>query len=232
VKIQLQKMENGQGILIPQAFLDECRFTDKVNLRIENGHIIIESVKSKKNRPKDFVNFVMEFCKKENKGALAALKVADNPNPPKQQKAFHYLAAFHVDTDFDNQNEWLPYATIAAAIAKTNAKENGDVGIGRAIARCYGTSNTGDKKEIDPQAVSKIRRLLACDSTSEACRVLRPLFSLIEAKGLAKTIDYISLLNDLDGFHIDWRREKIKQDWVLDFYRRLGDKNKDDEVNA
>lgn len=227
MKTDLHIIEDGQGILIPKAYLEECGIKGSVDISVERGRIIVKAIKSKKDRPEKFVNFVMnEFCLKENKAALAALKCADNPK--KQGKSVHYLAPFYMD--FDNQNEYQPYATIAAAIAKADAKQNGHVGIGRAIARCYETVTTSDnKKEVGPQAKTKIRRLLACDSTEEACRTLRPLFSLIEANGLAKTIDYISLLRDLDGFHIDWRREQIKQYWARDFYKRLADKEVNDE---
>jgi CRISPR system Cascade subunit CasB len=226
MKTELHKIEDGQGVLIPKTFLEECGIKDAVDISMENGRIIIKAFKSKKDRPENFVNHVMKFCNEENKAALAALKCADNLQ--KQDKSLSYLATFYID--FDNQNEYLPYATIAAAIAKADAKQNGHVGIGRAIARCYETvAGSDNKKEVDPQAKTKIRRLLACDSTEEACRVLRPLFSLIDAKGLAKTIDYISLLRALEGFHIDWRREKIKQDWARDFYKRLADKEANDE---
>jgi CRISPR system Cascade subunit CasB len=226
MKTQLKTIENEQVIIIPKAFLEECNITqDDVNLRIENGRIIIEPIKSKKDRTENFVNYVMDFCRKKNKGALAALKGADNAN--KQAKSFHYLAEFYIDVESEMQ--WLPYATIAAVIAQANVEKNGNVGIGRAIARCYGTSTTGEKKEIDTQAVSKLRRLLACDSTTEVCRILRPLFSLIDAKGLAHSIDYVQLLRDLEGFNIDWRREQARQHWARDFYKRLAEKDIQDE---
>ena len=225
MKTELHKLEDGQGILIPKAFLEECGIEDAVDISIENGRIVVKAIKSKKDRPENFVNDVMDFCKKDNKAALAALKGADNPN--KQQKSFHYLAQFYIECN--DSNEWLPYATIAAAIAQAGIKENGNVGIGRVIARCYGTSTTGEKKEIDTQAVSKLRRLLACDSTTEICRVLRPLFSLIDAKGLAYSINYVELLNDLTKFHLDWSKEKTRQKWARDFYKRLADKDENDE---
>ena len=225
MKTELHKLEDGQGILIPKAFLEECGIEDAVDISIENGRIVVKAIKSKKDRPENFVNDVMDFCKKDNKAALAALKGADNPN--KQQKSFHYLAQFYIECN--DSNEWLPYATIAAAIAQAGTKENGDIGIGRVIAHCYGTSTTGEKKEIDTQAVSKLRRLLACDSLDEVARVLRPLFRLINAKGLSKTINYISLLRDLENFHLDWSKERTKQNWARDFYGRLAEKDAQDE---
>ncbi|NOQ36537.1 MAG: type I-E CRISPR-associated protein Cse2/CasB [Methylococcaceae bacterium] len=227
MKIQLQTLSEGKGILIPEDFLKECGFTEAVNCRLDKGRIIIEPLKFQKDRTADFVNYIFNFCKQGNKAALSALKGTASEHPQKQRKSFHYLASFYID--FDSPNAWLPYATIATAIAKAEAKENGVVGIGRALARCYGLSEKGDNKEIETQAVKKLHRLLACDSTSEVCRVLRPLFSLIEAKGLAQTIDYISLLRELEGFNVDWSREKSKEYWTRDFYKRLQDK--DDKEN-
>lgn len=223
MKVELQKIDGNNAVIIPDKFLHECHIQDAVEMNVENGRMVITSSKSKNDRAENFVNFVMQFCIAENKAALAALKCADNPN--KQEKSYDYLSAFYIDCK--NPNEFLPYATIAAAIAKTNSKENGHVGIGRAIARCYDTIETSDnKKEIDPQAKIKVRRLLACDSTEEACRVLRSLFSLIESRNI-KNINYISLLRDLESFHLDWKRELTKQYWAKDFYNRVLDK--DDE---
>lgn len=225
MKAEIQKIGDKLAVLIPDTFIKDFEITKDLDIRLENGRIIIAPIKSKKDRPERFVNFVMDFCIKEKKAGLAALKNADNPQ--KRDKSDPYLAPFHVFNDFDSENEYAVYATVAAAIAKADVKENGNVGIGRAIARCYATSTTGDKKELDTQSVNKLRRLLACDSPEEVCRVLRPLFSLINAKGLSKTIDYISLLRDLDNFHLDWSKERTKQYWARDFYGRLRDKDDD-----
>ena len=40
-----------------------------------------------------------------------------------------------------------------------------------------------DEAKDSDQAKAKLRRLLACDSAEEACRILRPLFSLINSRG-------------------------------------------------
>jgi CRISPR system Cascade subunit CasB len=221
MRVELQKINEEAAVILPEKFLKECGINDAVDINVENGRIVITSSKFKKDRPENFVNFVMKFCIAENKAALAALKCADNPK--KQEKSYDYLAPFYID--FNSPNEVLPYATIAAAIAKTNSKENGHVGIGRAIARCYDTIDKNDnKKEIDPQAKVKIRRLLACDSTEEVRRVLRSLFSLIESRNV-KNINYVSLLRDLESFHLDWKRELTKQYWAKDFYNRVLDKD-------
>lgn len=44
----LRRIGNSQGVLIPATMLAESGITDKINLRLENGRIIIEAVR--KNR--------------------------------------------------------------------------------------------------------------------------------------------------------------------------------------
>ncbi len=160
----------------------------------------------KTGRSLAFVQFVIALIAK-NKGVAATLKRADNPAT--EYQSWEYLAAFNID--LEKPWERLPFATIAAAIAKEKSAHNGSEGIGRAIAKCY-----DDGKESD-QAKAKLRRLLACDSVEEACRILRPLFSLIASRGNS-SIDYARLLDQLLKFH--WESERIKSQWAQEFYKQ------------
>jgi CRISPR system Cascade subunit CasB len=153
-----------------------------------------------------FVDYVINRCQSDN-GLRAALKRADNPAT--EYQSWEVLAGFHIALEYENQR--LPYATIGAAIARTKAEKNGAVKIGQAIAHCYKDGNASD------QAKAKLRRLLACDSVAEACRILRPLFRLIEAKSNS-ALDYASLLNDLLWFGHDDSQTHIKARWAQDFY--------------
>ena len=157
-----------------------------------------------KDRCASFVYFIIERIGKD-KGCLAALRRADNPAT--EYQSWEYLAAFNID--LSKSFERLPYATIAAAIAKAEIKNNGTARIGLAIAKCYKDGSSSD------QAKAKLRRLLACNSVEEACRILRPLFSLIDAKSLC-SLDYITLLRDLIKFH--WDSQLIKSRWAQSFY--------------
>lgn len=162
----------------------------------------------KSNKAEAFVKFTIEQCKKD-KGIAAGLKRADNPNT--EYQCWEHLAAFNID--LVKEYERLPYASIAAAIAKAKAEHNGAIGIGRAIAMCYDDGNASD------QAKAKLRRLLACEAVDEVCRILRPLFSLIDAKA-GLTLNYAQLLSDLLFFHSNPQR--IKSRWAQDFYQRSG----------
>ena len=157
------------------------------------------------NRIEQFVDLTIKRCRQDN-GLAAALRRADNPDT--EYQSWEHLAAF---ADLDQTAQRLPYVAIAAAIAKAKVARNGGVRIGRAIARCYDDDNQND------QAKAKLRRLLACDRVEDVCRILRPLFSLIDAKSGVR-LDYARLLKDLLAFNFDPQRTKSR--WAMDFYRR------------
>ncbi|SEF53949.1 type I-E CRISPR-associated protein Cse2/CasB [Nitrosomonas ureae] len=168
------------------------------------------------NKSLAFVDYIINRCQADN-GLRAALKRADNPAT--EYQSWEVLAGFKVDLEYENQR--LPYAAIGAAIARTKTEKNGTVRIGRAIANCYEDGNASD------QAKAKLRRLLACDSVPEVCRILRPLFSLIEAKSNI-ALDYAGLLNDLLWFGHNDSQSRIKASWAQDFYGKPAVEGKDE----
>ncbi len=172
-----------------------------------------QSATKKPSRGEAFVDYVIRRC--SDTGVKSALKRADNPDT--EYQSWSILADFGVDLEHENKR--LPFAVIAAAIARSNAMNNGHVRIGAAIARCYSDGRDSD------QARAKLRRLLACDAVDEACRVLRPLFSLIERNGIS--LDYAALLNDLLWFNNEDSHDRITARWAQDFYGRKanGDEN-------
>lgn len=175
----------------------------------------MDSDKEKKiGKPETFVKYIMELCLKD-KGAAAAIRRADNPAT--EYQSWEYLARL---VDLENPFELSPYITIAAAIARAKPEHDGNNGIGKAIAYCYEEKNESD------QAKAKLRRLLACDTVVEACRILRPLLSLIDSKATIK-LDYSRLLRDLDQFRYD--SNKVKTKWATDFYHYA---TKNEEENA
>ncbi|MBD3768067.1 MAG: type I-E CRISPR-associated protein Cse2/CasB [Gammaproteobacteria bacterium] len=157
-------------------------------------------------RAQKFVDYIIQQVQ-DNKGKAAALKHADNPNT--EYQSWEILAGFGVQ--LDNENQRLPFTTIAADIARVKPLTNGNITIGSAIARCYEDGNQSD------QAKAKLRRLLACDTTSEACRILRPLLSLISSKD-GISLNYVDLLDDLLWFSHDDSRQRIKARWAQQFY--------------
>ncbi len=174
-----------------------------------------------------FVEFIIDLLDEKNRNngkrkpgssaASAALKRADNSKT--EYQSWEYLAQAErvgVRINIENDFERLTYTTIASAMAKAKVEKNGSVRIGEAIARCYDiTVDSKGQREFDSQAKMKLRRLLACDTTEEVCRVLRPLFSLIASKANVQ-LDYAALLKDLLYFHSD--NKNVKSRWAQNFY--------------
>lgn len=163
-----------------------------------------------------FVDYVINRCQASN-GLRAALTRADNPAT--EYQSWEVLAGFHINLEYENQR--LPYATIGAAIARAKAEQNGTVSIGQAIARCYEDGSNSD------QAKAKLRRLLACETVAEACRIVRPLLSLIKSKSNS-ALDYAALLNDLLWFGNPDSQTRIKARWAQSFYGRTIKEGKDE----
>lgn len=157
------------------------------------------------DRPEKFVETVMAKCQKD-KGYAAKLKRSDNPAT--EYQSWEILALFGIDLEKEYQR--LPYATIAAAIAKSKNERNGVLSMGQAIAGCYEEGNGSD------QAKAKLRRVLACHDTVEVCRILRPLFSLINSRSKSP-LNYIKILKQLLNFY--WNGQSIKAQWAQEFYR-------------
>ena len=154
-----------------------------------------------------FVQHTITQCQ-QDKGFSAILRRAGDPAT--EYQCWEHLVAFQIDLDNDYLR--LPYATIAAAIAKAKVRHNGTTGIGRAIAQCYEDGHNSY------QAKTKLRRLLASENVEEICRILPPVFSLIDTKANI-TLNYVQLLKDLLNFHHD--SQWVKTRWAQDFYHRV-----------
>ncbi len=163
----------------------------------------------KEPRNEAFVKYVI-CCLDNDKGAAAALRRADIPSM--EHQSWEFLARFNVD--LKNPNQRLPFGLIAASIVKGKVRQNGSLGIGEAIARCYENGNKSD------QAKAKLRRVLACDTVIEICAILRPMLRLIEAKCL-RTLNYARLLNDI--LYLETDPQQTKSKWAQNFYRSNAD---------
>lgn len=153
-----------------------------------------------------FVSFIIKLINNKDKTALAVLRHADNN--AMEYKSWEYLVNF---VDISNKYQRLPFLLIAAGIAKAEIKNDGNVGLGKALAACYEDGNVSD------QAKAKLRRLLACDSTEEVCNILRGFFSLINAKGIS--LNFTQLLRNLLKFHYD--KQQVKAIWAQSFYSKV-----------
>ncbi len=153
-----------------------------------------------------FVNAVIERIKQDT-AMSAALKRADNPAT--EYQAWEYLATYKVD--LEKPWERIPYATIAAVLARAKPEHDGLLSIGEAIAKSGKDHIPGDQER------ARLRRLLACDTTEEVCAILRPLLSLIVSRALK--ISYGKLLQDLVFFGNNPQVTKAR--WAQAFFRTL-----------
>jgi CRISPR system Cascade subunit CasB len=155
-----------------------------------------------------FVSGVIQQCQ-QDKGLAARLRRADNPAT--EYQSWELLASYGIDLEYEQQR--LPFVTVAAAIAKAKTERNGVLSLGQGIAACY-----EDGRE-STQAKARLRRLLACDDLPELCRILRPLFSLIDSKA-AQPLDYLRLLKQLRRF--SFNGQQVKAQWAQEFYNQPG----------
>jgi len=157
-----------------------------------------------KEQPQDrcqrFINYAISRVDTD-RAMGAKLRRADNPDT--EYQSWEYFARF--DVNLENKSERRAFATVAAALARAKPNSDGNLGIGRAIALSY---NDGNK---DDQAKARLRRLLACDTSIEACYILRPLLRLVASKG--KSVKFGQLLRDLLYFS-----ERTKERWAQDFF--------------
>lgn len=163
-------------------------------------------------REASFVAWLIARCQ-EDKGLAARLRRADNPAT--EYQCWETLATWGVDLEREAQR--MPFATVAAAIARAKPPANGSLTLGRAIARCFDEGNQSD------QAKTRLRRLLACNELAELCRVLRPMLTLVESR-VTQPLDYAQLLKQLVDFGRaaasgnDAWLQRIKAQWAQDFY--------------
>lgn len=156
------------------------------------------------DRCQAFISHVVS--RMENDKAMGArLRRADNPAT--EYQSWEYLAPFGVN--LEHARERRAFATVGAALARAKPSHDGTLGIGRAIASVYADG------AANPQAKARLRRLLACASSEEACDVLRPLLQLIASRGAAMgaALRYAQLLRDLLYFS-----EKTRERWAQDFF--------------
>jgi CRISPR system Cascade subunit CasB len=164
-----------------------------------------------KTRSKEeaFVKAVIEKLKGQDTSFGALLRRADNPAT--EYQSWEYLCRW---CDIEKSWKYKPYALIGAALARAKPDANGHFGIGRAVALCYSDEGKFNGNE-QPAAKAKFRRLLACDTTEEACGILRPLLGLIESRKIQ--LNYAELLKDL-LYSNEWFNDHIKSKWARDFY--------------
>jgi CRISPR system Cascade subunit CasB len=159
--------------------------------------------------PTGFVNMLINRLKNRNNTVMrAAFLKADNPD-----RIGYCLEYLYRYCDITNLRHLKIFGLIGAAMAREKTLKTGGFGIGAAIRRCYREKRQHNDSEDDirsPESL-RLRRLLSCNTSFEACNLLRPLLRFIQSKGIY--LDYVHLINELVYFN---RRTKL--DWAKDFY--------------
>ena len=151
-----------------------------------------------------FIHYLFEHCQ-HDKGFAARLRRASNPAT--EYQSWEILGRFGIN--LENDAERRVYGLVSAALANSRAQTNGSLKLGQAIALSFPDGSNSD------QAKARLRRLLACESVEEVCRILRPLLSLIQSR-VSQPLDYENLLNDLLFFNRGG--ERVRARWAQQFY--------------
>lgn len=160
----------------------------------------MEQENAVRGRGSAFIDAILPRLKTDP-GFGAALKRADNPAT--EYQAWEHLVRY--GCDIEKPWERAAYATVAAAAARAKPERDGTLDIAKSLARCFDDGNLADP------ARAKIRRLLACDNTEEACQIARPILALVASRGAP--LSYGRLLDDLLRFG-----EGVKLHWAQSFY--------------
>lgn len=160
-------------------------------------------VDDKKQKEDRFVEYVLQNLSRDT-GFRATLTRADNPQTEPQ--AWPYLANY---CDLEKPWERLPYALVAACMARLRAEKNGTQSLGEALR--FSKENL---LEDDDSIERKLRRILACDNVEELVSVLRPILRYVTGKENV-SLNYAQLLRDVLYFN-----EKTKTIWAKQYYSK------------
>lgn len=156
-------------------------------------------------RETSFAEYI--FSRKEkDSGFRACLKQAASDSL--EWKSWTIIQRFV--PDLSNENERKAFVLIGSSIAKSHAKSNGNIGLGKAFA--IASKKSGENDEFPP----RFMRVLSCTSISELIDVLRPSLSFLDSKMIP--LDYGEILSDVLRFKygedaiID-----VKAHWTADF---------------
>lgn len=158
----------------------------------------------KQERAGRFVTAILERCR-EDRGFAARLRRADNPDT--EHYAYGVLASFNIALEDDRERR--PHAVIAASLSRSRLGQDGSLGLGEALRRCV---------ESEEQGEARLRRMLACRSVEEICRMLRPLLTFIAARDAP--LCHARLLEDMLSFRSEEARRRVCLRWAQEYYGR------------
>ncbi len=153
------------------------------------------------SREEKFVATVLTKCAIDN-GYAARLRRASNPDT--EYQSYDILAKFQVNLEKDYER--LPFALIGASLASLQSLQDGKASLGKALKSCF---DDGEQGEL------RLRRILACQSQEELCRILRPMLAFMANKATSP-LCHSRLLKEMLRF--TFHAQRIKLSWAQDYY--------------
>ena len=150
--------------------------------------------------PGGFVAELISRCRSDT-AFRAAMRRADNPRTA--AFAWPHLVKW---CDLGKEYERLPFALVAAAVARELPEHDGDKDIGQLFRSCCTGPDDTEREQ------RRFRRLIGCDNAVELCEVLRPVLSYLQSK-VPGRICYAKVLADILYFG-----EKVKLRWADHFF--------------
>lgn len=155
--------------------------------------------------PAGFVAATLSRCRSDT-AFRAAMRRADNPRTA--AFAWPHLVKW---CDIGREYERLPFALVAAAIARELPEHDGDKDIGQLFRSCCASQDDMEREQ------RRFRRLIGCDNAVELCEVLRPVLSYLQGKAPGR-IGYAKVLSDILYFG-----EKVKLRWAANFFGKTAE---------
>lgn len=143
-----------------------------------------------------FFNEIYSKVRAGDRGYLSVMRMADHPRL--RYRVFGTLARNGIRLE---QCYSLPYTVLGASIARVKLTQDGELSLGKALRLAF-----GENKAEDPSVQTRLRRLIACDSSQELCQILPSVLRLIESRLENKHLCYRKLYELIALFDVDLQR--------------------------
>lgn len=192
--------------------------------------MVVQIMEVKESKSHIFVDFVLDRINANDTAILSCLKRAESKNT-----AFYAYDILYKFTKSFDDKDFYPYSIVAASMSRSKITKDGDFPLFTVLRKAYSGNDkkaltSNNEEDIPEQARAKLKRALACNDIVELCNVIKALLKYIEGKDQIKYLSYKTLLSQLCFFSKnDVLKEKIKQQFVIDFYRLQNEDNNEAE---
>ena len=143
-----------------------------------------------------FFNEIYSKVKADDRGFISVMRMADHPRL--RYRVFGVLARNNILLD---PRISLPYTVLGASIARTKSSADGELSLGEALRLAF-----RDRDPEDHAIQTRLRRLIACESSQELCQILPSTLRLIESRLDNKHLCYRKLYELITLFDFNLQR--------------------------